>query len=316
MEDDPQEVEGKLHQEENMKEFSSKPMSLNEVTAVVESKAMWERYANVTQGITRREQVSKEDAKICVMAVASLLLFSGWQWPGAVENCTMEEFGRRRLVEDDSERKTIVIRVMKHKTALSGPAKLAVDFRHIEKLLTYVDVVRPILDPEGRSPLLLVRQGGISLTQTSRRIREMGKKLKFVTPTATRARTIGGTVTHKKANGAEQLSHSREVHAKYYEAITSTSDAAKAFQVMERLRKGEVQDKPKKVPYSDRENALIAQHFANAIVSETTPSLRECDEFLHGSGMNRDKKSVQDRVKNIIKKNKREQNQEQDEQDH
>ena len=45
MEDDPQEVEGKLHQEENMKEFSSKPMSLNEVTAVVESKAMWEHYA-------------------------------------------------------------------------------------------------------------------------------------------------------------------------------------------------------------------------------------------------------------------------------
>jgi len=62
----------------------------------------------------------------------------------------MEEFGRRRLVEDNSGRKTIVIRDMKHKTALSGPAKLAVDFHHIDKLLTYVDVLRPILDPEVR----------------------------------------------------------------------------------------------------------------------------------------------------------------------
>ena len=35
----------RLHQEENMQEFSSKPMSLNKVTAVVESKAMWEHYA-------------------------------------------------------------------------------------------------------------------------------------------------------------------------------------------------------------------------------------------------------------------------------
>lgn len=101
-----------------MEEFSSKPMSLNEVTAVVESKAMWERYANVTQRMKRGEQVSKEDAKICVMAVASLLLFSGWQQPGAVENCTMEELERRRLVEDNSGRKTIVIRVMKRETAL------------------------------------------------------------------------------------------------------------------------------------------------------------------------------------------------------
>ena len=208
----------------------------------------------------------------------------------------MEEVERRRLVEDDSGSKTIVIRVMKHKTALSGPAKLVVDFRHIEKLLTYVDVVRPILDPEGKSSLLFVRQGGIPLTQTSQRIREMGEKLKYVTPTAIRARMIGGTVTHKKATGAEhrlitkQLSHNCKVLAKYYEAITSTSDATKAFQVMEHLCKGEVQDKPKKVPYSDRENALIAQHFTNAIVSETTPSHGKCDKFLHGSGMNGDKK--------------------------
>jgi len=83
----------------------------------------------------RGEQVSKEDAKIYVMAVASLLLFSGWQRPGAVENCTMEELKRRRLVEDDSGKNTIVIRDMKHKTALSGPAKLVVDFHHIEPMV-------------------------------------------------------------------------------------------------------------------------------------------------------------------------------------
>lgn len=124
--------------------------------------------------------------------------------------------------KDDSGRKTIDISVRKHKTALSGPAKLIVDFCHIEKLLRYVDVVRSIIDPEGRSSLLLVRQGGIPLTQTSQCIHEMGEKLKFATPTATRARMIGGTVTHKKATGAEhrlitkQLSHSCKVHTKYY----------------------------------------------------------------------------------------------------
>lgn len=80
--------------------------------------------------------------------------------------------------------------------------------------------MQPILDPEGRSSLLLVRQGGIPFTQTCQRIREMGEKLKFVTPTATRARMIDGTVNHKKATKhrliTKQLSHSCEVHAKYY----------------------------------------------------------------------------------------------------
>jgi len=52
-----------------MEEFSSKPMSLNEVTAVVESKAMWEHYANVTQRMRRGEQVSKKMARS-----------ASWQW--------------------------------------------------------------------------------------------------------------------------------------------------------------------------------------------------------------------------------------------
>ena len=83
---------------------------------------------------------------------------------------------------------------------------------------------------------------------------------------------------------------------------------------MERLHKGEAVQKAqqKKVPYSDEEKALVDQYFANAILAESTPSLGECDEFLHGSGMNRDKKSVQDRVKNIIKKKKKERDPEHD----
>jgi len=70
---------------------------------------------------------------------------------------------------------------------------------------------------------------------------------------------------------------------------------------MERLRKSEDQKGEKqrqKVPYTATENALIIEHFQNAILSDTTQSLGECDEFLHGSGMDRDK-SIQDRVKNI-----------------
>ena len=106
-------------------------------------------------------------ANFCTIALGALLLYSSWQQPGAIENCTLEEFQNRQCIKGRDGEETVVISVKSHKTAAAGPAKLVVDIVHIEKLLQYVDVVRPILDPqEERS--LLIWDGPRPVTQLSR----------------------------------------------------------------------------------------------------------------------------------------------------
>ena len=64
----------------------------------------------------------------------------------------------------------MVISVKSHKTAAARSAKLVVDIVHIKKLLQYVDVVRPILDPQGEERSLLIWDGPHPVTQLSRQI--------------------------------------------------------------------------------------------------------------------------------------------------
>ena len=49
----------RLHQQENLEEFSSKSMSLNECTAVVESESVWRQLAEVTQRMRKGDEVTR-----------------------------------------------------------------------------------------------------------------------------------------------------------------------------------------------------------------------------------------------------------------
>ena len=106
----------------------------------------------------------------CTIALGGLLLYSSWQRPGAIENCTLEEFQNRQCIKGRDGEETVVISVKTHKTAAARSAKLVVDIVQIKKLLQYVDVVRPILDPQGEERSLLIRDGPRPVTQLSRQI--------------------------------------------------------------------------------------------------------------------------------------------------
>ena len=112
----------------------------------------------------------------------------------------------------------------------------------------------------------------------------------------------------------QQMSHTPEVHAKYYEQLGRSSHASIAFHAMERIRKGEKGQKGKgqkgedeeeepaqrkKFPPSETEQ--VREYFAPAILARFTPTLGECGEFLRSREIDRTKKQIQDKVKNLMK---------------
>ena len=299
---------------ERMEEFASTPSSLDEITEFIECQEMWKEYRAIVKRIQEGKEVPPSDVNFCSVAVGALLLYSSWQRPGAVENCTIEEFQASKTEEVDGSVK-VVISVKHHKTGTMGPANLVFSADHMEKLLTYVEYIRPQVDPESKSPYLFVRAVGEQLTQLSNRIKAVGKKFGIKVPTATRVRKIASTVTalHCRSSSdtkrvTKQMCHSASTHEKYYEAVGGSSQAAQAHEIMESLRKGEgkADSKPKKAavprrPFKKEEEDKVREYFAPAIQAGSTPSLRECAEFLHGSGIDRNGKQIQDKVKNLIK---------------
>lgn len=98
--------------------------------------------------------------------------------------------------------------------------------RHIEKLLTYVDVVRPFIDPDNTCSNLFVRWGPKKLTQISNRVKSVDKTYGVDAPTATRVRKLGSTAAALQCSSSDevklitqQMSHTAAVHQEYYEMV-------------------------------------------------------------------------------------------------
>ena len=301
-----------VHVEERRQEFLETPSSLQEVTDFTECPGLWREYQSVVEAIKNGEEVAPRDLNLCTVAVAALFLYSSWQRAGAVENCTVREYGAKSTVRNLDGSNSVVINVKQHKTRHKGPAGLVLDERHLEKLLSYVDIVRPVIDPQQASPYLFVRYGPKKLKQISNRVKAVGRRFDVEAPTATRVRKIGSTAaalqcgTSKEAKMiSKHMSHTDAVHEKYYEMLGSSSHTASAFQVMERLRKGE--EKPKSTlrkRFTAEDEEAVKEYFAPAILAGNTPSLEECSEFLRGRELDRSKKQIQDKVKNLIKHTK------------
>ena len=297
---------------ERRQEFLETPSSLQEVTDFTECSRLWQKYHSLVAAIRNGQKVSERDSNFCTVVVAALFLFSSWQRAGAVENCTMTEYQARMIEANLDGSKSIIIRVKRHKTDRRGPADLVLAEQHYDKLQSYVDVVRPYIDPTNVCPFLFVRCGPKKVTQISNRVKSVGKRFDVEAPTATRVRKIGSTAvalqcgTSKDARLiTQQMSHTSAVHERYYEMVGSSSHTASAFQVMERLRKdeGKAQHTPRK-RFTPQEENELKEYFAPAILSGSTPSLEECDEFLRGKEFQRSKKQIQDKIKNLIKSRK------------
>ena len=136
-----------------------------------------------------------------------MLMFKSWQKPGAVTNCTIQEYRRGRWIKD-----TFVISVSDHKTGTVGTAKLLVEKHNFSKLQLYFDKIRPTIKSTENN--LLLRSNGNAIKSIQHYLRPLGAKYNINIPTATQIRKAGATAVVLECSSKEgtlvsrQLSHS------------------------------------------------------------------------------------------------------------
>ncbi len=91
--------------------------------------------------------------------LASLLTFRSWQRPGAVANITMEDWRNRELKTADGKICS-VIKVIRHKTAVHGAARIVLTNADVSKVDRYVRSIRPHLISDDETEHLLCLLGG------------------------------------------------------------------------------------------------------------------------------------------------------------
>ena len=308
-------VQRRKKAEARIEDLSATPLSLDEVSAVVECERMWADLQQTVEKLETGENVSEVAINRSTISVAGLLMYKSWVRPGAVCNCTLEEYEQVKVVKEKGE-DVFVIRVKEHKTGIAGSAKLVMCEEDYDKLNQYVEAIRPHADQSGKCPYLFVLCGSKQLKNLQGLLNKLGKYYGFTTPTATRVRKIGATSVcnafgdgPEKTRVSKQMSHSMQTHSRYYEATRGAKNAAQAFQTMEKLRtgstketkKGETSSVKKRHRFSAEDEKLVREFFQPAIAQKATPSIGLCGEFLKEHTMDRTPQQIQDKVKSIIK---------------
>ena len=231
--------------------------------------------------------------------------------PGAVCNATLDEY--HRAVKTASG--IFVIKVAKHKTGKYGSAKLTLD----DMLANYVQHIRPMsLDAEVEDPgTLFVLPGSKQIRKWSNINSYLINKLQVTIPTSTMVRKIGTTCAARlldpTANGlvTSQMSHHSAVSIKHYRCTAGAEDAASAFKIMENLwvqpsTSEDSTEEPKQYrTWNVEQNKELMRLFRRNIANGTVCSLSEAKQVLqHFPG--RTAKNIQDKVRTIINKQKRE----------
>ena len=78
--------------------LSSEPLSLEEVTQLVECDEAWENFDEICTRAKRGEPVATEALNRCSALMATTILYKSWQRPGAIANCTCDELKAAKLV--------------------------------------------------------------------------------------------------------------------------------------------------------------------------------------------------------------------------
>ena len=157
----------------------------------------------------------------------------------------------------------------------------------------------------------------------------MSNVLKIYIPSATMVRKIGSTAAARACTESEsrlinrQMCHDPVVGAKYYEAIKGPRDAAKAFDVLKRLREeskgeevssskaradsspsdeGSSEEEEPTSRWKPKDTSLVRAKFKAALKSLATPTLKEC-QGLHIKG--KTNKQIQDKIRTMIRQEKR-----------
>ena len=326
--------------EERLAELSETPLELSEISKIVDCQPMLDDLHDLVRVAEVTGELDEEQLGRTTMILAALLLYKSWQRPGAVCNATLHEFRGASLVlgEGAGGKDVYVLSVREHKTGVKGAARLMLDASDWPQLKGYVEHVRPLLDPEGKSPHLLLLPGCKQLDNVHHRVKRLGARYGFSAPTATKVRKIGATNVALRCGETEaklitrQMSHTGHTQAKHYEGIVGTTHAASAFRSMEALRrqapetdsqlleeeeplkekekplkekeeplkKQEPAKKRKRVNYTEEEEEELRKYFATEIAHNKLPTRFACEEFTRDHLWGRSKDQIYHKVKNLV----------------
>ena len=159
--------------------------------------------------------------------------------------------------------------------------------------------------------------GGRPINKLSSRLKAVGRQYGLDLPNASRVRKIGATSVALNLDEKEarlvtrQMSHSVATNAAYYQPIVGEQHAANAYKSMADLREGkreenrsyrEVCTSPRRRLFTKAESELVRSFFARHVELRSTPTIRECGNFLERSPMpGRTAKNIQDKVKTIVR---------------
>ncbi len=153
----PKKVQKRVAQ---MEALSSMPLSLDEVTAVVDNPEMWAYYDCTVNNCKRDKPVSSSDLAISTAALLALLTFKNWQRAGAAAHLTLQEYHQASRVQVGGT-DLLVLKVKHHKTGVKeGSAKLTLAPEDAKRLDRYYRHIRPLLDPAVTHQEFLLLPGG------------------------------------------------------------------------------------------------------------------------------------------------------------
>ncbi len=106
--------------EAKIEALSSTPLSLQEVSAVVECEEMWADFDCTVEEIKRGRTPTDKQMRLCSSALLALTTFKNWQRTGVAANMTCAEYLAATPITVADDRVLTVIKVKEHKTGIRG----------------------------------------------------------------------------------------------------------------------------------------------------------------------------------------------------
>ncbi len=103
-----------------MEALSNTPLSLEDISAVVDNVDIWVHFDRTAQDCKRGKVVSNHDLTLTTAALAALLTFKNWQRPGAAANLKVSEVNQATQVDVQGQQ-LLVIKVKNTRRESTAP---------------------------------------------------------------------------------------------------------------------------------------------------------------------------------------------------
>lgn len=273
-----------------------------EVKMVLTNDDIWSDFDSLVQTAQEGESIETSDLTLMTAAIGAILLLESCQRSGAISGATLHEY---RSAKKQGE--VWVMTVYSHKTQRHGPARVAVGDKFKPRIDNYVRYIRPLCDPFERTETLLSLPGGKPVSKLNSILHRLGDHYGIYIPTGTQLRKHTARACALKGTERERvllsntMSHTVDVHKRYYETVGTMSDVSEAYQVAKRVRQREASSNPKQSrrEYTFSEVEAIKKFFQRELQQPKSPKLKLCRLFLqrHPNIKNRTPKHIQDKVR-------------------